>query len=274
MTVLNSIKSVLFGEWNGLQVFLVPTSVFFLIDDASLQLWFFGLFTRQLFYIPLVLFILLLLFLTTLIIKQSVSLESMKLGTKECNKWLYDYILGIHELLLVVIFSFMIVYVLTAFLKYFYSIQFPLRYIYLKIFQFMTIGLILYVYLRNYWLKITLNTNHSRKRNTAMLLIYIRNNRRSFIIHTLYVLAMVLLSVHVFKWVVNLFLDPFVTELTKWIGIPMRFTVVKVVTTLDLLYNVYMLFCAFIISNLLYAPFVKLFHNLASHFRPQQNLKV
>jgi len=274
ISVLNWIKSVLFGEWNGLQVFLVPTSMLFLIDDSSLHMWFLGLFSRQLFYIPLVLFILLLLFLINLIIMQSVSLESMNLKPKQRNKWLYGYILGIHELLLVILFSFMVLYVLTAFLKYFYAIQLPLRYLYLKIFQYMAIGLILYVYLRNYWLRLVLKTDHSLKRNSAMLMIYIRHNRRTFILHTLFVLGMVVLSVHVFKWVVYLFLDPLASSLTDLMGIPIRFTVVKVRTTIDLLYNLYMLFCAFIVSNLLYAPFVKLFHVLASHFRPQPLQKV
>ncbi|MBM4403896.1 MAG: hypothetical protein FJ042_05880 [Candidatus Cloacimonetes bacterium] len=266
---LNAIKSVLFGKWNGLQVFLVPTTVLFLIDDNSLRLWFLGLFTRQLFYIPLIMFLLLFLFLVFLIIKQSVALEAFDLIPEQRTKWLYDYILGIHELLLVIIFSFMVVYVLTAFLRYFYSIQLPLHYIYLKIFQFMAIGLILYQHLRNYWLKHTMKSGRSPKRSIAVLLLYIRHHRREFYLHTLMLCGLILVSVHVYKWVVYLFLEPFAMYLDKLAGMPVRFTVARVRTPLDLLYNVFVLFCAYIVSNLLFAPVINLFHHLSLRIKPR-----
>ncbi len=263
--VLNATKSVLFGEWNGLQVFLVPSTVFFLIDDASLRLWFIDLFTRQMFYIPMVLFVLLLLFLLVMVIKYSVSMESLPLVRDQRKDMLFDYVLGIHELLLVVIFSFMVIYVLTAFLRYFYSIHFPLRYIYLKIFQFMAIGMILYAHLRSTLLKVTFRPHHSPKRNTATLLLYIRRNQRLFLWRSLISLALILISVHVFKWTVYFFWEPLIALADRWTGTSLRFSLVKVSSTPDLFYNLYILFSTYMLSNALFSPIVKLFDHLAQH---------
>jgi hypothetical protein len=60
--VSEGIIKIFFGAWNGIQVFVYPTLILYMLDSVSLVYWFSNLLTIKQYHLPLSLFLLILFY--------------------------------------------------------------------------------------------------------------------------------------------------------------------------------------------------------------------
>ena len=61
--VARIVLKVLFGSWNGIQIFFYPMLIFFWFDSTSMVKWFSELLNTQVHQLPLTLFLLVFLYI-------------------------------------------------------------------------------------------------------------------------------------------------------------------------------------------------------------------
>jgi hypothetical protein len=116
--IINKLLYLLFGEWNGVQVFVVPTTFLFVLDQYSFVNWITSVLSMQRYFIPLMIYSVLLFSVIFLCTKVYVHWKSDKSPQKpgasvslwrdlmipffiKLNKWLLAFLV-----LIVLIFMF------------------------------------------------------------------------------------------------------------------------------------------------------------------------
>ncbi len=265
--IFESVLNVLFGEWNGIQIFLVPMTLFYLLDGFSVARWISGLLTHRIHYLPLTVFLFLFLYVGFVILKRM----SFDIGTvmePKRARFVYEFIIELHKQLIVLFFALVSIFMLSSFLKYFYAIHMPLRYILLYVTQVYCVMLIIYHYLIHSWLKHYYMSGYSRKRAWAGLLIYMRNDLKKFTLYSLGLILMIIFSVYLYRAIILIVAAPILDLMSNTIGIPLRFHIGQSYSSVGVLHNVWVLFVAFLTSNLLFAPIVKTLHGFMQRLHP------
>jgi len=156
---------------------------------------------------------------------------------------------------------------LGAFMKYFYKFEFPVRLLFYLFFQW---GLLLFVigqYLVNTWLSPYLKTGASWIQSYARFVRYAKKNLRSVISHSILMLGVINFSIFIFYFIMDRFLSVFIYQQHLF-----QFKLVTMHSTLDAVYNACTVFLAFMVTNLLFAPIVKLGHRLLEYMRPDMKI--
>ncbi len=262
-----SIISVLFGEWNGIQFFLLPMTLFYLLDGFSIARWITGLLTHRIHYLPLTVFLFFFLFHVYMILKR-LSYDFELPASKYKRKDLISFIIKIHEQLIIFILVMAIVYVFSAFIRYFYQIQMPIRYAFAYITQFCCITLIVFHYVMNNWLFRFRIKGHSYNRAWAYMFVYVKRNLGVFIQYSLLCIMMIVVSIYVYRIMIVILISPlfsYISDLTGW---TLKIRTQNGSSGLIVVSNVWSVFVAYLISNLFYAPIVKAFHGVLQMFHP------
>ena len=120
------IFKLLFGDFNGVQVFLYPLTLFVWIDDLSFSFVVTGLLTVYKHYFPLFIFLLVLLYVFFLILKShSVYLYNYPDSSLQEKRFFRNSVINIHLGLLFVVIG-GVLYMLATF-QYYCHIQDTLR---------------------------------------------------------------------------------------------------------------------------------------------------
>lgn len=265
--IIDPIISVLFGEWNGIQIFLIPTTLFYLLDGFSVARWVSGILTMNIHYLPLSIFLFLFLFLGFVIIKRHAYDRALP-QNKYRKAEFYDFIIGLHKLLLVLVVSLAIVYVLSAFLRYFYQISMPVRYVFAFVTQLYCILLIVYHYIIATLLKPYLSDGYSRKRAWGYLLLRFRKNLWLLARYILLSVLIIIFSAYIYRTLIIFLFTPAVDYFAILTGIELGFSVYQYNSAFTILANVWIIFVAFLCSNMIFALIVKPLNLLLQSLNP------
>lgn len=265
--ILIRIFSLLFGDFNGVQVFLYPMSLFYWIETESFLVASSGLMTSQKFYIPLVVFLLILILMGTLAMKNLSALVSDKYPHPEAEKTSFiQTVIGMHKLLLLILGGFALIFLATALLNQFYGLSLPLQTINLSLARLLSAILILYYALRNSWTQPYREQGMDLRKALAEVRRDYGQKQTSYLLHgALYVMLAVVFSAiyHlVFVRGTYLVLTVLGVDPNLYLAVPSGLV--------TLLYDIFVLFVAMLISNLLFAPLVKLAVHLAGKFHPHR----
>ncbi len=265
--IFESVVGVLFGEWNGIQIFLIPMTIFYLLDGLSVAHWISGLLTHRIHYLPLTIFLFLLLYVIFVILKR-ISFDFELNASIRGKRTILNFVIELHKQLIILVFMLVMVFMLSAFLKYFYNIHIHIRYIFLYITQVFCVMMIVYHYIMNMWLKYYLKAGYSRKRAWACLLIFMRKDLGIFIRYSISLVLIMILSVYLYRALILLIIAPGLDLITGTTGLKLQFHVSQYIAGSVVLGNVWVLFVAFLTSNLLFSPIVKILHNLIQSYHP------
>lgn len=265
--VSEGIIKIFFGAWNGIQVFVYPTLILYMLDSVSLVYWFSNLLTIKQYHLPLSLFLLILFYMGFLIVKfYSFSLERRDPDLR--RKDLVRFLLELHKGLLLILFVAIMIFVLSSFLSYFYQIQVPQKRIYAHLFQYISLTLMMFYYIQSVWTKPFKNRRISYSRCIDYMIIFARKNIATVLKFTGFIALVIFSSVKLYHLMFTYAVNPAVSFVSSALGIDLRLKLIDAGSSIDIFYNVMMIVISFFISNLLFYPIVALGQYLINRFHP------
>lgn len=251
--VVKIVIKVLFGSWNGIQIFFYPMLILFWFDSTSLVKWFSGLLNTQVHQLPLTLFLLAFLFICFLLIK-FYSFLQIRAGVQAMNKDLVRYILDLHKGLLLILLVAIMIYVLSSFLDYFYGIKIPIRRIYASLFQYLSLTLIIFYYIQSVWTKPFIQRGYGIDRSINMVIAFGRKSPISILRYSGLIVLVIVATVKIYQLLVFNVISMFVDYLDSVVVDGVQLRLVSASSSWGVLYNVVLILTAFLISNILFAP--------------------
>lgn len=239
----------LFGKYLGIQVFIAPITMFYLIRSDSIMKAGTSLLGFRIHYLPLLVFLIMLVFMLFMMVK----LRLLQGGTYQ------DYIDSVIELnisMLGLIIIALITYAVSSFLAYFYGIKGTVKDSMYLLFKLYTSLLILYHYLLNHLLTAFCPTQLGRRRAIRYIKAWGLKHKYMMLRYLVFLSLVVMAMARLYILLIHYALAPILTGLKEYTGINLRFSLVQFYGLQDVFFNVAVLFVAFMISNLMIYPLV------------------
>ncbi|PKN80593.1 MAG: hypothetical protein CVU48_01345 [Candidatus Cloacimonetes bacterium HGW-Cloacimonetes-1] len=271
--IINEFLKSCCGEWNGLQIFLIPTTLFYLLDGFSVARWVSGILTLQIQFFPLVIFVATMFVVLFAIGKQYTFYikPELSISPKVRRDLMYEFVFGIHKVIFIVLMAFMIGYVLSSFLRYFYSVQMVTRNTYAVAVHVLCVFMVFYQYTMNLWLSHFLKRGYQPNRAKAYLEVYMRRNKVAFIRYTLSMIIVMSFSVYLYRILIIQLIAPAIELLFVATNVSLKFSVIPVSSSFGHISNVCVILMAFIVANLLFAPIMNLLATLMKRLHPLED---
>lgn len=268
---LRFMLSAMAAEFNGIQVFLNPTTLFYWLSSTSILWAFTSLMSFRIHLLPLTFFGILLIYVGFMVLKIYTALFPGP--HKEYPRFIsefYDSVIHLHLVLFVTIIVLMAFYVLTKFLQYFYAIELPFRQGVMFLFRAYTILLIMYYYLRGQWLRPLRLRGYSKKRSELICYGWIWAHPWQALKFSALNIILILAMVRAYVFVILYILSPLLVFTSMSLGIKLNIELLPVRGIGSIGYNVFMLSAAFMLSNLFFYPFVLLVQRLTNPLHPMK----
>jgi hypothetical protein len=261
---------LLFGDFNGAQVFLFPMTLYWWIDSDSFLLAITGLLTSRKYYFPLSVFLLLALLVAFLIIKQYNSLTDERGIIPQRDKTsFYNAAISINKTLLLTGIGVALLYVLSVFLNYYYNIKVPLKSILPVLFRLFGIILIMEFALIESWSIVFKQRGHSRKTVLKMVWLDMRRKPLAYTSHGLMLMVSVLIGSYLYDvMVVHLFYPA-----SEFLGFTRKLVLLAPANIWAVCYDIFIFAVAFLLSNLLFSPIVRMICHFSNSLHPAISAK-
>jgi hypothetical protein len=259
------------SEYNGIQVFLYPTTLLYWISSTSILLPFTTLLSVRMHYLPLTFFGVLLIYVCFMVLKIYTCIfpGPHKHYPKLMDEF-YNMVIQLHLVLFVTVLVLMVYYILSRFLGYFYRIDLPLKKAVMFFFRAYTVLLILYYYLKSMWLQPLRERKYSQKRSTLLVTGWISKNIWAAVKYTGMMAIVVFAAVKLYLIVISYFISPVMEGIRHLLGLKLDIELIPISGIGSVLYNLFMLAAAFMLSNLLFYPIVMLSHKLNKSMHPMK----
>jgi hypothetical protein len=259
------------SHYNGIQVFLFPGTIFYWLSSANLVLSFSSLVNSRIHYLPLVFFMVLFAYVCFMVLKiYSCLFEGPHSLYPHKLEEFFDHIISLHLTLFVTVIVLMIFYVLSRFMAYFYGIQLPLNKGVWFTFRGFTVLLILLYYLRSMWLYPLHNTGYSVRRRERYCLAWILRHPFAALKYTMVMIVLLISAVRLYQLIIVVALSPALSYFAAFSGIELSIVLQPVTGIGSVFLNVFLLFAAFMLSNLMFYPFIYLGQMLVKAMHPIQ----
>lgn len=246
--LINMIK-ILFGEFNGVQVFLAPISLFYWIQSDTILAAGTSLLSFRIHYFPLLAFLIILCYTAFMVLKLSL----LHHGSRS-EFW--DSVIDLHVSVLALVLIALILYALSGFIAYFYGIRGTLKTTMYMLFKLFTASIILYHYFFHAWLLPYYKRGYGRKRSRLCLLAWLKKNRFSFVRHSGLLLVFAFAAVRIYQLAIHFIISPALEGFESFTGLDLRLKLYPFMHIDDIFANVGVILLAFVLSNLLFFPLV------------------
>ncbi|HRY83990.1 MAG TPA: hypothetical protein P5533_05085 [Candidatus Cloacimonadota bacterium] len=260
----------LFGDWNGVQALLYPTTLIYLLNSFSFLYWMSGVFTQSQHFLPFSIFSLALLFVSFIVIK-FYSFRAQSVSSQDHKNDMIRFLIELHKGLFLVIVVSGVLYLLYVFLNYFYSIQLPIKKIYAHFLQYISIVLIMFYYIQSVWTKPFRAKGMSYPRAIRHVMVFARHNLYATLTFSALLVLIVISSAKLYHLVIVMLISPCIDAVSSLLGFSLRPEMLPVSGMSELLYNLLLIFSIFMVSNLIYAPIIALFKLLIKRLHPLKN---
>ncbi|MDD4688067.1 MAG: hypothetical protein PHH38_08315 [Candidatus Cloacimonetes bacterium] len=266
---LRCLLKAMCSEYNGIQVFLYPGTIFYWLSGSGLVWSFTSLLSMRIHFLPLVFFTVLFAYVCFMVLKiyTGVFVGPHKLQMERLS-YFFELVIGLHYALFVAIIILMVFYVLSKFLAYYYGIELPIKEAIWFVFRAFTIILILYHYLKTIWIRPLQKASINIKRSERYCLAWIARYPWAAIKFTGIATILMLAAVRLYLIVIVLFLSPTLVYLQGITGLKLNIELLPVTGMASVFYNVFMLFAAFMLSNLIFYPIILLSNTLSERMNP------
>lgn len=260
VSIIKKLLYLIFGEWNGLQNFVAPSVLIYMFERQSFFHWFVNLLTYQIFYLPVVLYITVLIFVGFMMLKAAVQWKNIvckrtgKLHGKLGRDLLLPLFIKMHHWLFSILVLLMLVYVLRNGYAYFYKNHVSMYKIYFWIVRLSTAFFCFYIYMLLDVAVPLIKNGHSLRRAERFLRSYFFCRPAQALLLYGVQFILIFLTIYIFRYAVQI-IDSF-NESGLLFNSPMPVrTVFKDARTLgQMISNFAILPLAYIFSNLLYSP--------------------
>ncbi len=247
--IIKATMNMLFGEFSGIQVFLAPITLLYLIESQSILSSLTNLFSFKLHYFPLIIFLVLLFFVIFMVIK-------MRLVDYIDSAHFVDRIIELNLFVLTAVIVALIYYALSGFFAYFYGIKGTLKPGLAIIFKLVTATIIVHQYLLNLWLTPYRKRGYGIMRSTLACKAWFRWNKLSFYRFSVLVVAFILLATRLYQLVISYLLIPGLDSVKETFNIDFRLVLFPFNSVPQVFANVLIMFIALLVSNMLFYPFM------------------
>lgn len=254
---LKQLLKAMFSGYSGVQIFLYPVLLFFWLSHESALASFSTLLMNRIHFLPLVFYFVLLMYVGFMVLKIYIGVfeGSMKQQKSRLEEF-YNIVIKLHVYLFITLIVLMIFYVLTKFLSYFYGIELPLKQGVMYAFRLFTTSIILLFYVYTMWLKPFREQHYSTKHCQAKCYIWVmRNPFRAFMFTLIMLLSMVVM-VKIYLLAVSYVFIPLMNSIFDVTDISLSIMLMPVNKISSVAVNVFLLTAAFLLSNLLFYPFM------------------
>jgi hypothetical protein len=267
--LLLRIFSLLFGEFNGMQIFLYPMTLVFWIDTDSFLYATTGLLTTQKHYFPLTVFLLFFLFTLFLVVKYA----SIVFGDKHPHTQgevsnFRQTVMTLHKMLLIAVVCAALIWVVSAFLKYYFGISVPLKSVYPFLIKTLSILIILWYALVQMWTKPFRDMGQEPGEAWLSFRGEYKSHPGIYSVHTISYALLAVIGCFIF----NLLIVNVLYGVFGMLGISLNLYLAAPSSIGAILYNVFIFAVAMLLSNLLFSPIVKAISRIADRQHPHHYL--
>ena len=270
-STLRSFSGLLFGSFNGIQIFLYPSLLFYWLEGDSLVYSISDLIMSRLHFVPVIVFLLTFLYMVLILLKNEYYLRQNHAHGSSSKKGEFSrFVVDIHAKLLVVLIIFMVLYVFTVFMKYFYGINVPLRLILSIALRLLGMLLIMYYFILHQWISVWRRRGHGISNCRTRLLAYIRANPGQFIRFTVLMMGIVVLFSKLYTLMLQYIYMPILAIIGDMLDIHPHLSMQPFSSVFAALYNVAVVAAAVLLSNLFFIPLVWLAGRMLDRLHPMR----
>jgi hypothetical protein len=273
--LLRGFLKAMFSDYNGIQVFLYPGTIFYWISSTSILWALSTLLSVRLHFLPISFMGILVIYISFIMMKIYTILYQ---GPHRDNPHLlseyWDAIIRLHTRLFVVLLAAMIFFVFTEFMAYFYGIKIPLKQGIMLFFRLFTILLIIAYYIPAMWLKPYRKRRYGKRRSELLCYSWITKNPLQAVKYSGMLFLVMLAAVRIYVIVIAYIYNPLLFALNDFLGINLHVELMPISNIWTVFYNLFMLAVAFMLSNLCFFPIIKLAQLLADALHPIKLVKV
>lgn len=264
-SIFKQLLYCIFGEWNGIQNLIAFPVLVFVFEQTSFGKWAVGLFSLHRYNLPVFLYLIFLLFMLFVIIKalsqwlvtptSKTSLPQTHVG----KDLLLPLILRLHYGILLLFFSLMIVFMLKSGYSFVFRRDLPFFSAFLFVVRYSMIFCLVYVYAFLDVVTPKLKSGHTFTISSRYFYLTAAKHWKRFFLILIVQIILILVTITVFEKIVG-----FIENLNGW-GIismtdnPIQFRFLEGKSSLETAINTLVIALGFLISNLLYSPFMLLF---------------
>jgi len=251
----------LFGEYTGIQVFLAPITLFYLIETDSLLSAATSLLSFRIHYFPLLAFSIILSFVLFIMIK-------MRLIHQESKTDYLDSIIDLNISVIALVLIALIIYAVSNFLSYFYGINGTIKTAMHLLFKLYTSLIIMSSFMYGVMLAPYHKRNYGRKRAFQAIKAWNRKNKLLLLRYGLVWVLIAIAATRFYQLLIQLVYDPAISIINDFWHIDIRLQLYSFKHVDDIFVNLFVCLLAFVISNLLFYPIIYVFNWLANRFIP------
>jgi len=239
------------------------------ITSSSLLVAITSLLSTSIHYLPLTFFGVIMVY---------VAFTMLKLYTMYFNKPhrfllnnVSDYwnsVIRLHLYLFITLMILMTFFVLSEFLSYFYGIKLPLKQVVMGMFRVFTISLILIYYLWSVWLKPYRNRKYGKRRAEVLCWGFILHHPWESLKFSLITLLVVVMAVRAYAIAALYVISPIFEGLSHYFGISFTLELSRITSVGTIIYDLFVLAAAFMLSNLCFFPIIYLLQRFISFIHP------
>lgn len=266
---LRGLLKAMFSGYNGVQIFLYPVLLFFWLSHESAMMSFTTLLGRRLHYLPLVFYFVLLVYVGFMVMKIYTGVFDGS-GRQYQNRLeeFYDLVIRLHRYLFYTVIILMIFYVLTKFLSYFYGIELPLKKGLMYAFRLFTSSIILFYYVYTMWLKPYREQHYSTRHCQLKCYVWVVKHPFQAFKFTLIMLLIMSAIVRIYLLAISYVFIPLQDFFYGATGISLSIMLQPVNKISSVAINIFLLSAAFLLSNLLFYPFIYVGDRLSLALHP------
>lgn len=256
---------VLFGDFNGVQVFLAPITILYLIQSHSILSSLTNLFSMRLHFFPLIIFLIFMVFILFMIAKLRILDYSGK-------GQFIGRVIEINLSVLTLVIIALMYYALSAFFAYFYGIKGTLKPGLAIIFKLFTTLMIIYYYLQHMWLEPYRKRGYGSTRSLRACMAWYKWHKLSFARFSLLAVALIILAVRLYQLSIGYLIIPCLEGLKSNLSIDFRLSLLNFNGITDVYVNTALILVGLLLSNLIFYPFVAAVTSILRKLNPV-NLK-
>jgi hypothetical protein len=253
------------GEYTGLQVFLAPITLFYLIETDSLLSAATSLLSFRIHYFPLLAFSIILAFVLFMMLK-------MRLIHQESKTDYIDNVIELNISVMALVIIALITYAVSSFLSYFYGINGTIKTAMYLLFKLYTSLIIMSSFMYGVMLAPFHKRNYGRKRAVQALKAWSRKNKLLLLRYSLVWVLIIIAATRFYQLLIQLVYDPAISIINDFWHIDIRLHLYSFKHVDDIFVNLFVCLLAFLISNLLFYPIIYIFNWLANKFIPYDKI--
>ena len=265
----------MFSDYNGIQVFLYPVTIFYWISSSSILLALTTLLSVRVHFLPITFWGVLLIYVAFVMMKiYTMLFPSPSANNPGLISEFWNAVIKLHTRLFIVLIIVMVFFVLTEFLSYFYGIKIPVKQGIMLFFRLFTVLLIVVYYLPNMWLKPYRMRHYSKRRSELLCYSWLRRHPLEAIKYTAILFLVMLSAVRLYLVAIAYVYNPSLMALHEYLGINLQLELVPIIKLWSVFYNLFMLSAAFMLSNICFFPILILAQLLVDKLHPIKLNKV